>query len=151
MRLDRGTNPLWSKWDTNRDAVARAAVGCWVPNEDLRNYLNNMPGPRLTATDVAQRINTRCLAPQVSTSRNRRSHTLGRSRLVPKEGDYLFVQKIARSENDPLTACQQLCFATTSMIRPPSGSSKPEFGEALELLCLSRGVTLPDQVSQQKR
>ena len=54
--LDRGANPMWSKWDSNRDAVAHAAVGCWVPNEDLRDFLNSMPGPRLTTTDVARRL-----------------------------------------------------------------------------------------------
>ena len=31
-------------------------MGCWVPDEDLRDFLNRMPGPRLTTTDVAQRL-----------------------------------------------------------------------------------------------
>ena len=25
--LDRGANPMWTKWDSNRDAIARAACG----------------------------------------------------------------------------------------------------------------------------
>jgi hypothetical protein len=34
----------------------KSAVGCWIPIEDLRQFLNQMPGPRLTTTDVAQRL-----------------------------------------------------------------------------------------------
>ncbi len=54
-QIDRG-NSIWTKWDGQREIVAKAAVGCWVPNEDLRDFLNRMPGPRLTTTDVAQRL-----------------------------------------------------------------------------------------------
>jgi len=33
----------------------KMAIGCWIPLEDLRGFLNAMPGPELTPTDVAQR------------------------------------------------------------------------------------------------
>jgi hypothetical protein len=52
---DRG-NSIWTKWDGQREIVAKAAVGCWAPIEDLRDFLNGMQGPRLTMTDVAQRL-----------------------------------------------------------------------------------------------
>jgi hypothetical protein len=54
--LDQGNDPIWTKWDKQRDIVAKAALGCWAPNEDLRDFLNRMPGPPLTVTDVAQRL-----------------------------------------------------------------------------------------------
>lgn len=53
--LDRGSS-LWQKWDDRREALVRVAAPCWVPLERLTDYLNQMPGPRLTATDVAQRM-----------------------------------------------------------------------------------------------
>lgn len=53
--LDR-SNSIWKKWDGQRELLAKSAVGCWVPVEDLRTFLNRMPGPSLTSTDVAQRI-----------------------------------------------------------------------------------------------
>src|SRR5262245_20223635 len=53
--LDR-SNSIWKKWDEQRELLAKSAVGCWVPVEDLRAFLNRMPGPPLTTTDVAQRI-----------------------------------------------------------------------------------------------
>jgi hypothetical protein len=31
-------------------------VACWIPVEDLRDFLNRLPGPPLTNTDVAQRM-----------------------------------------------------------------------------------------------
>ena len=54
-RIDRG-NSIWSKWDGRREVLLKSAVGCWVPIEDLRNFLNRMPGPPLTMTDVVQRL-----------------------------------------------------------------------------------------------
>ncbi|MCS4091857.1 hypothetical protein [Rhizobium sp. BK176] len=54
-RLDR-ENGIWQKWEGEREALLRSAVGCWIPVEDLRGYLNRMPGPSLTMTDVAQRL-----------------------------------------------------------------------------------------------
>ncbi len=54
-RLDRG-NSVWRKWDPQREALLKSAVGCWIPVEDLREFLNGLPGPSLTNTDVAQRL-----------------------------------------------------------------------------------------------
>lgn len=54
-RLDR-SNSIWGKWDGQREVVLKSAVGCWIPIDDLREFLNRMPGPALTATDVAQRL-----------------------------------------------------------------------------------------------
>lgn len=54
-RLDRGS-PLWRKWHDPRERLLRAAAACWIPIEDLREFLNEMPGPALTMTDVAQRL-----------------------------------------------------------------------------------------------
>jgi len=54
-RLDR-RNGVWQKWEGEREALLKAAVGCWIPVVDLRDYLNGMPGPSLTNTDVAQRL-----------------------------------------------------------------------------------------------
>ena len=54
-RIDRG-NSIWRKWDGQREVLLRSAVGCWIPIEDIRDFLNRMPGPPLTTTDVAQRL-----------------------------------------------------------------------------------------------
>jgi hypothetical protein len=54
-RIDRG-NSIWRKWDGQREVLLKSAVGCWIPVEDLRDFLNRMPGPPLTTTDVAQRL-----------------------------------------------------------------------------------------------
>ncbi len=54
-RIDRA-NAIWQKWDGQRELLIKSAIGCWVPNEDLRDFLNTMPGPVLTSTDVAQRL-----------------------------------------------------------------------------------------------
>jgi hypothetical protein len=51
---------VWRKWSPPREAVAKSAVGCWIPLEDLRAFLNEMPGPTLTPTDVAQRLRAFC-------------------------------------------------------------------------------------------
>lgn len=47
---------VWRKWDGVRDEVAKAAACCWLPVEDLRAFLNELPGPELTTTDVNQRL-----------------------------------------------------------------------------------------------
>ncbi len=47
---------VWRKWEGEREALLRAAAECWIPIEDLRQFLNSLPGPKLTATDVAQRL-----------------------------------------------------------------------------------------------
>lgn len=54
-RIDRG-NSIWQKWDGQRELLLKSAVGCWTPIEDIRDFLNRMPGPSLTTTDVAQRL-----------------------------------------------------------------------------------------------
>lgn len=51
---------IWRKWSLPREALAKSAVGCWVPLEDLRAFLNDMPGPVLSPTDVAQRLRVFC-------------------------------------------------------------------------------------------
>jgi hypothetical protein len=54
-RIDQG-NSIWSKWDGLREVLLKSALGCWIPIEDLRDFLNRMPGPSLTTTDVVQRL-----------------------------------------------------------------------------------------------
>jgi hypothetical protein len=54
-RIDRG-NSIWRKWDGQREVLLKSAVGCWIPIEDMRNFLNDLPGPRLTTTDVTERL-----------------------------------------------------------------------------------------------
>jgi hypothetical protein len=54
-RIDRG-NSIWRKWDGQREVLLKSAVPCWIPIEELRDFLNGMPGPSLTTTDVAQRL-----------------------------------------------------------------------------------------------
>ena len=53
--IDRSSS-VWSKWDAQREEAAKAAASCWIPVEDLRAFLNNLPGPLLTKTDVEQRL-----------------------------------------------------------------------------------------------
>ena len=53
-RIDRN-NSIWGKWDGQRELLLKSAVGCWIPLEAMRDFLNRMPGPPLTMTDVAQR------------------------------------------------------------------------------------------------
>ena len=54
-QIDRG-NSVWQKWDGQREVLLKSALPCWIPVEDLRSFLNRMPGPPLTTTDVAQRL-----------------------------------------------------------------------------------------------
>lgn len=56
MRVANGRNSIWRKWDDQRELLVKSAVGCWIPFEDLRDFLNELPGPLLTTTDVAQRM-----------------------------------------------------------------------------------------------
>ncbi|HYD86242.1 MAG TPA: hypothetical protein VEA80_02095 [Vitreimonas sp.] len=53
--LDQASS-VWRKWDGVRDDVAKAAAYCWIPVEGLRAFLNQLPGPELTITDVNQRL-----------------------------------------------------------------------------------------------
>ncbi|WHS94225.1 hypothetical protein VPK21_004346 [Sinorhizobium kummerowiae] len=53
--LDR-EHGVWQKWTSDREALLKLAVGCWIPIETLREYLNGLPGPPLTMTDVGQRL-----------------------------------------------------------------------------------------------
>jgi hypothetical protein len=53
--VDRASS-IWAKWEGTREDLAKAAVPCWIPLEDLRDFLNRLPGPTLTPTDVAQRL-----------------------------------------------------------------------------------------------
>ncbi|MHC2519004.1 hypothetical protein ACVMHW_004886 [Bradyrhizobium diazoefficiens] len=50
--LDHASS-VWQKWDGPREQLMKAAAPCWIPLEDLRTLLNQLPGPTLTATDVA--------------------------------------------------------------------------------------------------
>ena len=47
---------VWTKWKGKREALLKAAAECWIPVADMQAFLNTMPGPRLTAIDVAQRL-----------------------------------------------------------------------------------------------
>lgn len=53
--LDEGS-PIWRKWNAEREQLLKSSIGCWVPIADLCDFLNTMPGPHLTATDVSQRL-----------------------------------------------------------------------------------------------
>lgn len=54
-KIDRG-NSIWRKWDGQREVLLKSSLGCWIPIPDLRDFLNDMPGPTLTTTDVSQRL-----------------------------------------------------------------------------------------------
>ncbi len=47
---------VWRKWLGERETFLEAAAPYWLPLEDLRDFLNGLPGPRLTLTDVEQRV-----------------------------------------------------------------------------------------------
>jgi hypothetical protein len=53
--IDR-TDPVWTKWTPAREEVVKAAANCWIPADELRDFLNGLPGPPLTATDLSQRL-----------------------------------------------------------------------------------------------
>jgi hypothetical protein len=50
------TSSVWGKWDAARGELLKAAAKTWIPTEDLLAFLNSLPGPRLTQTDVVQRL-----------------------------------------------------------------------------------------------
>lgn len=56
MRVVDGRHSVWLKWDEHREKLVKSAAGCWIPFDDLRNFLNGLPGPVLTTTDVTQRM-----------------------------------------------------------------------------------------------
>lgn len=47
---------IWRKWDGTKDEAAKLSLGSWIPLGDLVDFLNTLPGPKLTKTDVQQRI-----------------------------------------------------------------------------------------------
>lgn len=47
---------IWSKWTGPREEIVKSAAPCWIPVEDLQAYLNQLPGPPLTKTDLLQRL-----------------------------------------------------------------------------------------------
>jgi hypothetical protein len=56
MRTVEGPNTMWRRWNEPREVLLKAAATCWIPTEDLRDFLNEMEGSPLTNTDVAQRL-----------------------------------------------------------------------------------------------
>jgi hypothetical protein len=50
------SSPLWGKWDPVRGDPLKASAKTWIPIEDLVAFLNGLPGPPLTRTDVVQRL-----------------------------------------------------------------------------------------------
>ncbi len=54
-KIDRGSG-IWQKWEGEREVLIKSAVACWIPTDSLRNYMNLFSGPKLTSTDVAQRM-----------------------------------------------------------------------------------------------
>ncbi|MGY3134570.1 hypothetical protein ACVWZM_005252 [Bradyrhizobium sp. USDA 4501] len=55
LAVDRASS-VWKKWEPQREEIAKAAAPCWIPIEDLQAFLNSLPGPALTKTDVEQRL-----------------------------------------------------------------------------------------------
>lgn len=53
--LDRD-GAVWRKWEGPRDIVLSSALDCWIPKTDLLAFLNSLPGPHLTMTDLEQRM-----------------------------------------------------------------------------------------------
>jgi hypothetical protein len=53
--LDRASS-VWKKWEPDREEIINAAGPCWIPVDDLQVFLNTLPGPPLTKTDVEQRL-----------------------------------------------------------------------------------------------
>ena len=56
LRYADGPTSPWQKWSSQRELVAKAALPCWLPEADLCDALNKLPGPPLTLTDVVQRM-----------------------------------------------------------------------------------------------
>lgn len=57
---------IWRKWQGQRDGFIEAAAPYWIPADDLRDFLNRLPGPSLTLTDVEQRVRAANEAPYVT-------------------------------------------------------------------------------------
>lgn len=53
--IDRG-NSIWRKWDGQREFLLKSCLRCWIPLPALLEALNELPGPKLTKTDVEQRL-----------------------------------------------------------------------------------------------
>lgn len=47
---------FWTKWTVPRTELLTTAAECSIPAEDIRGFLNKLPGPELTLTDVSQRL-----------------------------------------------------------------------------------------------
>jgi hypothetical protein len=54
-KLDRGNSP-WTKWTGPREQLVESATACWIPIRDLQDHLNRMEGPKLSFSDVEQRM-----------------------------------------------------------------------------------------------
>lgn len=54
-QLDMPTR-LWAKWGGSREDLVRASCPCWIPLADLAASLNELPGPKLTLSDVSGRL-----------------------------------------------------------------------------------------------
>ena len=54
-KLDQDSS-VWKKWEGPRDKILGAAIECWIPQEDMLDFLNSLPGPALTMTDLEQRM-----------------------------------------------------------------------------------------------
>lgn len=54
-KLDQDSS-LWKKWEGPREALLASALDCWIPNADLLDFLNSLPGRPLTMTDLEQRV-----------------------------------------------------------------------------------------------
>ncbi|NII58332.1 hypothetical protein [Sphingomonas aerolata] len=54
-KLDRGNSP-WTKWTGPREQLVKSATACWIPIGDLQDHLNRMDGPKLSFSDVEQRL-----------------------------------------------------------------------------------------------
>lgn len=52
--IDRKST-VWTKWETDREEIAKAAAWFWIPTDDLLGFLNGLPGAPLIRTDVEQR------------------------------------------------------------------------------------------------
>ncbi len=66
LRTLKDDESIWKKWGVARETVLKTAAHCWIPINDLRNYLNELPGPALTETDVIQRLRSYYEEPFVS-------------------------------------------------------------------------------------
>jgi hypothetical protein len=104
-RVDRG-NSIWQKWDGQREVLLKSALPCWIPIEDLRDFLNRMPGPALTTTDVAQRLGCPATAKPLNGSSKNETPKNGRG---DRASECLFSSPIPDTETkrDPRNAAVQ--------------------------------------------